>query len=62
MIVINFIKESFEELRQRVTWPKYGELQNSSILVIIASIIFAIVIGSIDAVFDLVLGWFYKTF
>jgi preprotein translocase subunit SecE len=62
MGIITFIKGSYEELRQRVTWSKYGELQSNSLLVIVASIIFAIVIGTIDLGFDMLLGWFYQTF
>jgi preprotein translocase subunit SecE len=60
--LINFIKESFIELRTKVTWPKYNELQNNTTLVLVASILFALVIGAIDFVFDNALGWFYKNF
>jgi preprotein translocase subunit SecE len=62
MGVVNFIKGSIDELRNRVTWSKYSELQSNSFLVIIASIIFAIVIGIIDLGFDRLLNWFYQTF
>ena len=57
-----FIVESIDELRNKVTWPKYRELQSSSVLVLVASLIFAIIIGAIDFVFDNVLGWFYNEF
>lgn len=36
---------------QRVTWPTWKELQNSSILVVVASVIFALLIGLMDFVF-----------
>ncbi len=62
MSIITFIKGSYEELRERVTWTKYRELQSNSVLVIVASIIFAILIGTIDLGFDQLLGLFYKTF
>ncbi|MCG8340302.1 MAG: preprotein translocase subunit SecE [Cytophagales bacterium] len=58
----SFILESAEEIRDKVSWPKYSELQNSSILVIVASLIFAIVIGLIDLVFKNAISWFYNTF
>lgn len=32
----------------KVTWPKYADLQNSAILVLVASLIFALLIGVID--------------
>lgn len=57
-----FILESVDELKNRVTWPKYNELQSSSILVLVASLIFALVIGVIDFGFDNAMNWFYNAF
>ncbi|EMR04066.1 preprotein translocase subunit SecE [Cesiribacter andamanensis] len=57
-----FVQESYEEMKHKVTWPRYGELQRSSVLVLVASLIFAIVIGLIDLAFDGALGWFYDAF
>jgi preprotein translocase subunit SecE len=42
-----------------VTWPKFSELQSSAILVLVASTVFALVIGAIDWVFRTGLQWFY---
>ena len=60
--VINYIKESWDEVRHKVTWSKYSELQSSAILVLVASTIFALMIGAIDWVFNTGLQWFYKEF
>jgi preprotein translocase subunit SecE len=57
-----YITDSIDELRNKVTWPKYSELQSSSVLVLIASMIFALIIGAIDFVFDNIMSWFYKEF
>jgi len=57
-----YIIESYEELRHKVSWPKYNDLQNSSILVLVASLIFSIVIGLIDLAFDNILNWYYSAF
>ncbi len=57
-----FVLESVEELRHKVTWPKYNELQSSSILVLIASLIFALIIGVIDFAFENSMEWFYNNF
>ena len=56
-----YILESTEEMKNKVTWPSYKSLQNSSILVFVASLIFAIIIGVIDTVFKNSLEWFYQT-
>jgi preprotein translocase subunit SecE len=45
-----------------VTWPKFNELQSSAILVLVASLIFAIVIGLIDISFKEIVQWYYKNF
>jgi len=57
-----FIVETVDELRNKVTWPKFSELQSSSVLVLVASLIFAIIIGAIDFVFDNIMSWFYTEF
>ena len=43
-----YIAESWDEIKNKVTWSKYSELQGSAILVLVASTIFALVIGAID--------------
>ncbi len=60
--VKNYILESIDEVRNKVTWPKFNELQSSAILVLVASLIFALVIGFIDLGFNNALGWFYREF
>ncbi|HNP18167.1 MAG TPA: preprotein translocase subunit SecE [Fulvivirga sp.] len=57
-----FILESYDEMKNKVSWPKYSELQNSSILVLIASLIFSLLIGLIDYVFQTGMDWFYGAF
>ncbi|MDB4291464.1 preprotein translocase subunit SecE [Cyclobacteriaceae bacterium] len=60
--IITFFKDSYVELVHKVTWPKYGELSNSSILVLVSSLIFALLIGVIDLAFDNAVTWFYNEF
>ncbi len=60
--VKSYITESWKELTTKVTWSKYSELQGSAILVLVASTIFAVVIGAIDWVFKTGLQWFYQEF
>ncbi|MGW8122872.1 preprotein translocase subunit SecE [Roseivirga echinicomitans] len=57
--VKTFIAESYVEMRHKVSWPKYSELQSSSVLVLVASLIFALVIGIIDLGFNNIMDWFY---
>lgn len=57
-----FLKESWHEITNEVTWPKYSELQSSATLVLVASIIFALVVGAIDFLIDNGLKLLYQSF
>lgn len=48
--IINYVKESFDELMHKVSWPTMAELQNSTIVVFVASIIIALIIFFMDMV------------
>ena len=58
--VINFFKESYGELTHKVSWSKYGDLQNSAVLVLVASLIFALMIGAIDYAFENLMEFIYQ--
>jgi len=58
----NYILDSIDEIRNKVSWSKFNELQSSAILVLVASVIFALVIGLMDFGFRSVLTWFYREF
>jgi preprotein translocase subunit SecE len=62
MNVKNFVVESIDEMKNKVTWPKYASLQNSAMLVLVASLIFSLVIGLIDLSFENLMTWFYDLF
>ena len=58
----SFIRGSIGEIRDKVSWPTYNELQKSSMLVLVASFVFAVVIGLIDLAFKSTISWFYNAF
>ena len=58
--ISTFITASYDEMRHKVSWPKFSELQSSSVLVLVASLIFALIIGLIDLGFDKIMDWFYS--
>ena len=51
MKLIKDIQESYNELRYKVSWPTQKQLINSSVLVLAASIVLAVVIWAIDWIF-----------
>ncbi len=56
---INYLKESYIELTQKVTWPSWEKLQNSALLVLVATIILAAVIWVIDFAFQHLMEFIY---
>ncbi|HNX85624.1 MAG TPA: preprotein translocase subunit SecE [Bacteroidales bacterium] len=60
--VVNYIKESYDELMHKVSWPTWAELQGSAIVVSVASLIIAIVVFAMDEVFRNILLQYYKLF
>jgi len=53
------IKESYNELVHKVSWPTKSELANSTIVVMVASIIASLVIWVIDLCIDQVMHLVY---
>jgi len=60
--VVDYIKESYDELVHKVSWPSWSELQNSAIVVSIASLIIALVVLMMDMAFKNALDLFYRMF
>ncbi|MDT8412092.1 MAG: preprotein translocase subunit SecE [Vicingaceae bacterium] len=58
----NYIKESTDELLHKVSWPTWSELQSSSVVVLIASVIFALIIFVMDSTFSRLMKEIYKLF
>ncbi len=60
MKLIKDIKESYSELVYKVSWPTQKQLVNSSVLVLIASIILAVFIWAVDKIFNLLMELIYS--
>jgi preprotein translocase subunit SecE len=58
--VINYIKESYNELVHKVSWPTQQELTNSTVVVMTASLLMAIVLFGIDFSFKSIINFFYE--
>ena len=58
--IVLYIKESYNELVHKVTWPTWPNLLSSSYLVIIASVMIALTIFLMDGVFKQLLTTIYN--
>ena len=54
------IEESYRELVYKVSWPTKSQLASSTILVMIASIVIALVILCMDQVIDTIMHFTYS--
>ena len=60
MQLVENIKESYNELVHKVTWPTAKELTDSAVLVLVASLILALIILLIDLGFEEIMKFIYK--
>ena len=57
---MGYIKDSYKELVEKVSWPSFSSLQNSTAVVMVASLIFSIVVLVMDISFETVMSGVYK--
>ena len=55
----SYIKSSYDELINKVSWPTWAQIQSSSVVVAIASLIIALIIFVMDQLFESVMKLFY---
>lgn len=60
MKFVNYIKESYNELKNKVSWPTTKELTNSAVIVLIASVIMSLIIGLVDLGFEHMMKFIYS--
>ncbi len=59
--ITEYIKESYIELTEKVTWPTWRELSNSAMVVLVAAIIIALVIFGMDQLIHFILSKLYTS-
>ena len=62
MSVVTYIKESFKELNDKVTWMPFPEAQKSTVVVALFTVLFAIAIFFVDKAFQLGLERYFEYF
>ena len=62
MKFVESVKESYNEMTQKVSWPTRKELAQSSVVVLIASIILALIVWLMDISFENLMTFVYGLF
>jgi preprotein translocase subunit SecE len=60
--VATYFRESYKELLEKVTWPSWTQLQQSTIIVLIATLVITLIIWVMDLVASGVLKFIYSFF
>lgn len=60
MKVGRYLREVYDEMVQKVSWPTWRELQSSALIVMIASLLIAAVVLVMDLTFERALDWVYR--
>ena len=58
--IVNYIKESFGELKNNVSWTPWAEAQSLTVLVAVFSVLFSLAIWGVDTVFSKVIGFYFQ--
>jgi preprotein translocase subunit SecE len=58
--IVNYISESYNELRNHVTWPTWAEAQKLTVVVAVFSILFSLAIWGVDTVFSSVIEQYFE--
>jgi len=57
--LVAYLKDTYNELVYKVSWPTKEELSGSTVIVLIASLIIAMVVFAMDSAFEQVLRLLY---
>ena len=57
-----YFSESYKELVEKVTWPTWAQLQQSTIIVLIATLLITAIVFVMDAASHKVLEFIYNFF
>ena len=58
----NYFRDSYKELLEKVTWPTWPQLQQSTVIVLVATIIITLVVWGMDVLAQSGLNLIYSLF
>ena len=58
--VANYFRDSYKELMEKVTWPTWAQLQQSTVIVLVATLIITLVVWGMDVVAQSGLNFIYS--
>jgi len=62
MSLVEFLKGSYTEFKDKVEWPKWADLQSSTVVVSVTTVILALFTFGVDSLFSITIKNFVATF
>jgi preprotein translocase subunit SecE len=60
--IANYFRESYQELLEKVTWPSWNNLQQSTMIVLVATILITALVSLMDFASNQLLKLIYSLF
>ncbi|HTI12741.1 MAG TPA: preprotein translocase subunit SecE [Puia sp.] len=60
--ITTYFRESYKELMEKVTWPSWPQLQQSTVIVLVATILITFLVWIMDVASSSVLHFTYSLF
>jgi len=60
--ITTYFRESYKELVEKVTWPGWIQLQQSTVIVLVATLLITLIVGVMDLASSAVLHFTYSLF
>ena len=58
--MVQYIKESYDELKNHVTWPTLADSQKEMVVVVVFSVLFSLVVWGMDSFFEWIVAEYFN--
>ena len=60
--ITTYFRESYKELIEKVTWPTWTQLQQATVIVLVATVLITLIVLVMDRVASIALHFVYSLF
>ena len=60
--ISTYFRESYKELLEKVSWPTWSELQQSTVIVLVATLLITVIVWIMDVISSSILHLVYSFF
>jgi preprotein translocase subunit SecE len=60
--ITTYFRESYKELLEKVTWPNWTQLQQSTVIVLVATVLITFIVRVMDIASNFALHFVYSLF